>query len=34
VEGHEAPTELTRDSLADAEQWARAAADRAIAAAL
>ena len=34
VEGHEAPTELTRESLADAEQWARAAADRAIAAAL
>lgn len=32
VEGHEAPDELTRESLAAAEAWARAAADRAIAA--
>jgi 1-deoxy-D-xylulose-5-phosphate reductoisomerase len=33
VDAHEAPEELTRESLADAEVWARAAADRAIAAA-
>ncbi|MFB8387895.1 1-deoxy-D-xylulose-5-phosphate reductoisomerase [Microbacterium sp. NPDC055910] len=32
VELHEAPDELTRASLTDAETWARAAADRAIAA--
>ena len=32
VENHEAPGELTRASLADAERWARTAADRAIAA--
>ncbi|GAA2005045.1 1-deoxy-D-xylulose-5-phosphate reductoisomerase [Microbacterium ulmi] len=32
VDAHEAPTELTRESLADAESWARDAADRAIAA--
>ncbi|RKT33741.1 1-deoxy-D-xylulose 5-phosphate reductoisomerase [Microbacterium sp. AG1240] len=33
VESHEAPAELTRETLADAERWARDAADRAIAAA-
>jgi 1-deoxy-D-xylulose-5-phosphate reductoisomerase len=33
VEAHEAPGALTRESLAEAESWARAAADRAIAAA-
>lgn len=33
VESHKAPTELTRETLADAERWARDAADRAIAAA-
>jgi len=32
VEAHEAPSELTRESLAAAESWARDAADRAIAA--
>lgn len=32
VDAHEAPAELTRDSLAEAERWARDAADRAIAA--
>ncbi|GAA1947265.1 1-deoxy-D-xylulose-5-phosphate reductoisomerase [Microbacterium deminutum] len=32
VDAHEAPTELTRETLADAERWARDAADRAIAA--
>lgn len=32
VDAHEAPGELTRASLADAEAWARKAADRAIAA--
>lgn len=31
VDDHEAPAELTRDSLADAEAWARQRADRAIA---
>jgi len=31
VEAHEAPAELTRESLAEAERWAREAADRAIA---
>ena len=31
VEAHEAPDELTRESLAAAEEWARTAADRAIA---
>lgn len=30
VDAHEAPAELTRDSLAEAEAWARAAADSAI----
>ena len=33
VEKHEAPDSLTRESLAEAERWARDAADRAIAAA-
>jgi len=33
VESHEAPAELTRETLAEAERWARDAADRAIAAA-
>ena len=33
VEAHEAPGVLTRESLAEAESWARATADRAIAAA-
>jgi 1-deoxy-D-xylulose-5-phosphate reductoisomerase len=33
VDDHEAPAALTRESLAAAEEWARAAADRAIAAA-
>ncbi|WP_214465906.1 1-deoxy-D-xylulose-5-phosphate reductoisomerase [Microbacterium flavescens] len=33
VEAHEAPDALTRESLAEAERWAREAADRAIAAA-
>jgi 1-deoxy-D-xylulose-5-phosphate reductoisomerase len=33
VESHEAPSELTRETLAEAERWARDAADRAIAAA-
>ncbi len=33
VDEHEAPAALTRESLADAERWARDAADRAIAAA-
>ncbi|GAA2072778.1 1-deoxy-D-xylulose-5-phosphate reductoisomerase [Microbacterium hatanonis] len=33
VESHEAPAELTRQTLAEAERWARDAADRAIAAA-
>jgi 1-deoxy-D-xylulose-5-phosphate reductoisomerase len=32
VEQHEAPDTLTRESLAEAERWAREAADRAIAA--
>jgi 1-deoxy-D-xylulose-5-phosphate reductoisomerase len=32
VDAHEPPTQLTRESLADAERWARAAADAAIAA--
>ncbi|MFV0319996.1 MAG: 1-deoxy-D-xylulose-5-phosphate reductoisomerase [Microbacterium sp.] len=32
VEAHDAPDELTRESLGAAEEWARAAADRAIAA--
>jgi 1-deoxy-D-xylulose-5-phosphate reductoisomerase len=32
VEAHEAPAELTRETLAEAETWARAAADAAIAA--
>jgi len=32
VDGHDAPAALTRESLADAESWARDAADRAIAA--
>jgi 1-deoxy-D-xylulose-5-phosphate reductoisomerase len=32
VDAHEAPSELTRESLAEAERWARDAADRAIAA--
>ncbi|MEZ3159888.1 1-deoxy-D-xylulose-5-phosphate reductoisomerase [Microbacterium sp. BWT-B31] len=32
VEAHEAPAALTRESLAEAERWARDAADRAIAA--
>ncbi|GAA1934797.1 1-deoxy-D-xylulose-5-phosphate reductoisomerase [Microbacterium aoyamense] len=32
VDAHEPPTALTRESLADAERWARDAADRAIAA--
>ena len=31
VDAHDAPTELTRDTLADAERWARDAADRQIA---
>lgn len=31
VDAHDAPSELTRESLADAEQWAREAADRIIA---
>ncbi|SCY37316.1 1-deoxy-D-xylulose 5-phosphate reductoisomerase [Microbacterium sp. LKL04] len=31
VDAHEAPSELTRESLADAERWARATADRMIA---
>ena len=33
VDAHEPPAELTRESLADAESWARTAADRLIAAA-
>jgi 1-deoxy-D-xylulose-5-phosphate reductoisomerase len=33
VESHEAPAELTRETLTEAERWARDAADRAIAAA-
>ncbi|QLD11064.1 1-deoxy-D-xylulose-5-phosphate reductoisomerase [Microbacterium oleivorans] len=33
VDAHDAPAELTRESLGEAETWARAAADRAIAAA-
>ena len=32
VDSHEAPDALTRESLAEAERWARDAADRAIAA--
>ncbi|MFT4307331.1 MAG: 1-deoxy-D-xylulose-5-phosphate reductoisomerase, partial [Microbacterium sp.] len=32
VEAHEPPAGLTRESLADAEAWARRAADAAIAA--
>ncbi len=32
VDAHDAPAELTRDSLAEAERWARAEADRLIAA--
>ena len=31
VDAHEAPSALTRDTLAEAERWAREAADRAIA---
>ncbi len=33
VDAHEAPDTLTRESLVEAERWAREAADRAIAAA-
>ena len=32
VDSHEAPAALTRETLAEAERWARDAADRAIAA--
>ena len=32
VDAHEPPPELTRESLADAERWARTTADRLIAA--
>ena len=32
VDAHEAPAALTRETLAEAERWARDAADRAIAA--
>ena len=33
VDAHEPPTELTLETLAEAERWAREAADRAVAAA-
>ena len=32
VDAHDAPADLTREALADAERWARAEADRLIAA--